>query len=111
MIEMVCEYAETCTEHIFPDDWQLGGPAGTDPRLDPRFQPRVYIYLDRTLHPIHTTVTPLCLEQAIDEFTKVANFGPGYNPVYLQTKQLDRRLELVDWQYDADTDYVFPLGA
>lgn len=110
-IEQECQYApETCPEHRFPDDWQFGGPAGTDPRLDPRWQPKVFIYLDRTLHPIHTTSAPVCTEQAIDEFTLVANYGPGFSPVYLQVKDpLTRVTDIVGWQYDADEDLAVPL--
>lgn len=110
MITLECPYEPPHT-HSFPDDWELAGPTGLDPRGDRRWRGTTYVYLDRQLRVIHLTQTPLCDDQALDEFTKVAGFGPDYDPVYLQVRRPgERDAEVLDWQYDKTTDNLTPLG-
>ena len=109
MIEMECAYEPPHT-HQFPDDWEFGGARGMDPRADRRWRPTTYLYLDDHLHVIETTQTPLCDDQALDEFTKVRDYGPGYRPAFLQAKRPDGTLDVLDWQYNPDTDELSPLG-
>ena len=63
-----CEYDGP--DHIFPKDWFFGGTDGSDPRADTRWLPTTYQYFDDRLDLIHTTQTPMCDDQAIDEFSK-----------------------------------------
>ena len=96
--------------HEFPDDWVLGGPLGNDPRADPRWRGTTYSYLDDRLREVHWTQVPLCDDQALDEFTKVANFGPNFNPTYLQCKRPGGEVVVLGWKYDPDTDTLHPWG-
>jgi hypothetical protein len=93
--------------HEYPDDWEFGGPAGTDPRADPRWRGSTYTYLDATLHQIHLTQAPLCDSQALDEFTLVASWG--LQPVYLQVKRPSGEVIVLPWQYNEKTDEMSPL--
>lgn len=94
--------------HEFPDDWEFAGADGTDPRADHRYRSDTWVYLDATLHEVHLTQVPLCDDQAIDEFTKVA--GWGLNPVYLQVKRAGTTEFIVlEWKYDEQSDQVSPL--
>ncbi len=106
MIVKECRY-EPPHVHEWPDDWTFGGANGEDPRADPRWRPTTYIYLDDHFNVVWTTQTPLCDDQAIDEFTKHAIVGVKY----LQAKRPGADPELLDWQYDARTDLATPLGA
>jgi len=92
--------------HEYPDDWQFGGPSGTDPRLDPRFIPNVYIYFDSQLKVIHITSAYICHDEAIDNFTAVAGYGPGYNPKWIQVKYPDKSTETLKVIYHPETDEV-----
>lgn len=105
MIVLECGY-EPDHSHEFPEDWEFGGADGTDPRADPRWSPTTYVYLDDHFDPIWTTQTPLCLDQAIDEFTHHRTVGAAY----LQRHLPGGELELVDFRYDGDSDTVYPLG-
>lgn len=107
MTEMVmvldCGYDDG--PHEFPADWIFGGANGSDPRSDPRWMPTTYQYYDEKLKIIHVTQTPLCDEQAIDEFTKVTEFGSQYKPVYLAVKRRgETQFEMIPVQYDQATD-------
>lgn len=104
MIVLNCPY-EPLHHHEFPDDWIFGGADKSDPRADTRWSPTTYVYLDNHLNPVWTTQTPLCLDQAIDEFTKHAPLGA----TYLQYKNVGGELLLADWIYDPATDVVSPL--
>lgn len=107
MIILEC-WADPPHIHTYPDDWDFGGPNGTDPRTDRRYRLTTYRYIDAQLNIIDTTQAPLCDDQAIDEFTKVANYGPGFNPVWLQATRSDGRVETLPWTYDKTTDTVTP---
>lgn len=107
MIEFLCGYEPEHT-HSYPDDWQFGGPNETDPRGDTRYRATTYQYFSDRAQIIHTTQVPLCDDQAIDEFTRVAGWGPGFNPVWLKAKRPDGREEMVPWVYDKSTDTVTP---
>lgn len=99
-----CPY-EPVHEHEFPDDWEFGGANHLDPRSDPRWEPTTYVYLDDSLHEVWTTQVPLCLDQAIDEFTKHASLGVKY----LQLRKGRGDVELVPVEYDRATDEVRDL--
>lgn len=107
MIELTCPY-EPEHVHVFPDDWNFGGASGTDPRADPRWKPTSYTYIDDRVRLIHTTQAPICDDQAIDEFTKVAGWGKNFNPVWLQVRRGDV-VEMLPWTYDKLTDEVSPI--
>jgi hypothetical protein len=95
--------------HKFPKDWQFGGPAGTDPRADPRWSPDSFQYFDAGLRLLHTTTVPFCDDEAIDYFTSVAAFGPGYHPVYIGVVRAGTRdLKLLPWVYNEQEDLVTP---
>lgn len=99
-----CPY-EPVHEHEFPEDWEFGGANQLDPRSDRRWTPTTYVYLDSNLHEVWTTQVPLCLDQAIDEFTK----HRAFNPKYLQRRVGRGQLELVPVEYDPETDEVTDL--
>lgn len=105
MIVRDCAYEPPHT-HTYPDDWVFSGPSGTDPRADQRWVSSTYIYLDRTFRQIWLTQTPLCDDQAIDEFTKWGKDGA----VYLQAKRPDGRLDLLPVEYFIETDTVSDVG-
>ena len=94
--------------HEYPDDWEFGGPTGLDPRADSRWRPTTYEYWDDQANRIHLTQVPLCDDQAIDEFTKVAAYGPAFNPVWLSKKVPGGKLEMLPWIYSKLTDEVSP---
>lgn len=94
--------------HEFPDDWDFGGANGTDPRADSRWRPTTYEYIDDRLDCIHTTQTPLCDDQALDEFTKIANMGRDFKPVWIRVTRPGGSPELLPFVYDKRTDEVRP---
>ena len=106
MIIQECGYEPPHT-HQWPDDWSFGGADGEDPRTDPRWIPDTYLYLNDHFDVVWETQTPLCDDQALDEFTKHADLGA----TYLQVRRRGgREAELLDWQYRAEHDFVLPLG-
>ena len=106
MIEIRCPY-DPPHVHQYPDDWEFGGASGTDPRADRRWKPSTYIYYDADLTVLETSQTPLCDDQAIDEFTKVAAKGRDFNPVWLYVARPGmRRAFRIPWKYDKQTDEV-----
>ena len=104
MIEIECSYTEPAHVHVYPDDWIFGGADGLHPGADPRYKPSIYTYYDTSAKPIHTTVVPLCDDEAIDKFTDVAGYGPGFNPVWLSVQRPDGSVEMLPWLYDKATD-------
>lgn len=106
MVTIACPY-EPPHAHEFPDDWVFGGANQLDPRSDPRWEPVTYVYLDRDLKEIWRTQAPLCLDQALDEFTRQADIGAAF----LQYGPARGSLELASWRYDRATDTIYPLGA
>jgi hypothetical protein len=103
-----CNY-EPPHVHAFPKSWVFGGPSGTDPRADPRWKPDIYTYYDAGLQVLHVTSVPFCDDEAIDDFTHVADFGPGYHPVYIGVVRAgERKLTLLPWVYDEKEDEVNP---
>ncbi|HWI68582.1 MAG TPA: hypothetical protein VNS88_09395 [Nitrospiraceae bacterium] len=105
MVIVECDYLEDHT-HEYPDDWFFGGPRGMDPRADPRWVLVTYEYIDNRLDVIHMTQTPICEQQAIDEFTKVAAFGPGFNPIWITKRQGDEQPHTLKVIYNKLTDEV-----
>jgi hypothetical protein len=109
VIVQVCSYYPPHA-HEFPDDWIFDGANGQDPRADPRWMPTTYHYFDEKLKLIHITQTPLCDEQAIDEFTKVRNMGPGFRPMYIGARRPGmREPENLPFIYNPSTDEVEEL--
>lgn len=104
-ISLECAYEPPHT-HEFPDDWQFGGANGKDPRSDPRWTPTTYVYLNDHFDEVWITQAPLCLDQAIDEFTKYRALGA----TYLQYRDAGGELVLADCQYAPTIDTVFSLG-
>ena len=104
MIQVLCQYDPPHT-HTYPLDWHFGGPRGTDPRADPRWKPRHYVYLDSQLREVWTTHVPRCLDQALDEFSLYR----GYDPKYLEAQDESGVLQLVPFEYDPVSDSVFSL--
>lgn len=105
----------TCTlggeshEHIYPGDWIFGGADGTHPASDPRYKPTTYTYRDEELDHIYVTQTPLCEEQALDEFTWVRNTFPGSNPVYLEITLPGEVPKFARWRYNSTNDTLSPI--
>lgn len=99
-----CGYDEI---HEYSDDWIFGGANGLDPRADPRWQPVTYRYYDAHLCQVHITQTPLCDEQAIDEFSLVSSYG-NLEPVYLSVKRPGEKETFLQVQYYEPTDTVHP---
>ena len=102
-----CNYEPEHT-HEYPGDWQFGGADGLDPRTDARYEPSTYTYFDDRLRAVHITQAPLCDDQALDEFTKVAGFGPDYHPVWLTVRRPGERTpETLPFTYDLASDTIF----
>lgn len=106
MKRIPCRYAFGDHQlHEYPDDWKFGGANGLDPRADPRWLPTTYTYYDFQAVPVWTTQTPLCDEQAVDEFTKIRD--RGLHPKWIGKKTLgDYKTEMLPWVYDEATDEV-----
>lgn len=94
--------------HTYPSDWQFGGARNEDPRADPRFKPDSYYYWSDRMELIHVTSAYICDDEAIDAFTNVANFGPGYRPKFIQVRRNgERTTSTIPVWYDCDTDEVY----
>lgn len=107
MLIQTCNFEPEHT-HEFPDDWQFGGPHDTDPRMDPRWSPDVYVYLDEHLIEIHTTTVPFCDDEAIDAFTEVAGYGPTYTPKWIRVKRAgETAFHTLPFEYNHETDEVY----
>lgn len=103
-VTIICHYTEPPHEHHFEAGWIFGGANGLHPGADPRWQQTTYTYYDDRAKACYTTQVPLCDDQAIDEFTKVA--GYGRNPVWLAADRPDGTVEMLPWVYDKATDSV-----
>lgn len=104
MIVLTHPVADEEHTHEFPDDWNFGGPSGTDPRADPRWIPTTYYYYDDRLQVIHLTQVPICDDEAIDYFSTVAEYGSGFNPRWLRVKRSDGSVEPIPGEYDKASD-------
>ena len=107
MIELIHSINDTEHTHEFPDDWIFGGPSGTDPRADPRWRATTYTYFDDKLTIVHFTQVPICDDEAIELFTAVANYGPRFNPVWLQATRPNGTVETLPVEYDKSEDVVW----
>ena len=94
-------------EHRFPSDWFFGGPDGTDFRADARWQPTAYYYFDDKLTILHTTSVPGCDDEAIDYFTTVASWGPGFVPKWIRYRRPNGDTGTRPVIYNKATDEVF----
>lgn len=101
-----CSYLDEPHEHTFPDDWIFAGDNDADPRADPRWRPTTYVYFDQKLRPIWHTQTPLCDHQALDEFTKVTQFGPTFQPMLIEKHEPGKKSIFLPYQYDPATDTI-----
>lgn len=96
--------------HEYPDDWVFGGADGNHPGADPRYLPAVYRYFDEHYRLIWSTVIPLCDEQAIDQFTFVANISSRFNPVYLAVlRPGSEKQEMLPIRYEKATDTAWDI--
>lgn len=68
----------------------------------------MYIYYDADTSELWRTVTPLCDDQALDEFTQVATIK-GSNPRWCSVKRPDGSTEMLPWLYDAAKDLLTPF--
>lgn len=92
--------------HVFPDDWELGGRTGSDPRVDPRWRGSTYYYFDADLTLLHVTQVPFCDDAALDYCTTVSGWG---NPRYIQVKRPgDDKPSALPWNYFKETDELMP---
>jgi hypothetical protein len=110
MIEVECHYTDPPHVHEYPDDWKFGGANGLHPGADPRWKPTTYEYFDDKIQRIHVTQTPLCDDQALDEFTKIARMGPTFNPKWLRVRRPDGTTEMLPWEYNKEQDTFYPTG-
>ena len=106
-IVIECGY-EPAHTHEYPDDWQFGGANALDPRADPRWRPTTYEYYDANLRVVHLTQVPLCDDEALEKFTDVARYGPGFVPVFLRARRPGERAVTLPWNYDKSTDTLHP---
>lgn len=106
-----CFYTDPPHQHEYPPDWVFGGADGLDPRADERWQPTTYVYYDKDLTILHVTQTPLCDDEAIDQFTLVAGWFRDANPNWIIVTRPDRTTETLPWNYDKSTDTAYPMEA
>lgn len=105
-----CEYEGE--SHVFPDDWIFGGANGLHPGADPRFPNTHYQYLDADLTPVFVTGAWLCDDEALFQFTKIANYG--FHPVYITVlRPGNNKYELMPFKYVEleDTVYDWKIGS
>jgi hypothetical protein len=107
VLTVPCGYGVDHDEHEFPEDWVFGGANGLDPRADARWRPTTYTYFSERLDVLAATQTPLCDDQAIDEFTVVSTYGPAFNPKYIYALRPGAdKPERLMVTYDKATDTV-----
>jgi hypothetical protein len=104
-LKVPCGYG--CEAHFFPLGWTFGGANGSDPRTDSRWRPTTYTYYNERAESIHVTQTPLCDEQAIDEFTLVSSYGNSFIPVYVAALRPDGKVEMLKVRYDKVSDTAY----
>lgn len=102
-----CGYTDPSHEHSYPEDWIFGGADGLHPGADLRYQPTTYTYYDADLSELWVTQTPLCDDQALDEFTLVSSIKDS-NPKWLSVKRPGQKAEMLPWTYDRITDMLTP---
>jgi len=107
-MKIKCRYGFDHEYHEYPNDWIMGGANGEDPRADPRWKPTTYLYYDWQAQVIWTTQTPLCDDQAIDEFTKVRDMGTTMRPKWIGKYRglPGGPVQMLNVVYDAATDTV-----
>jgi len=105
----ILEHPDYGCEHEFPNDWIFGGADGIHPGSDPRWVPTIYEYMDEKLVTVHSTVVPVCDEEAFDYFTQVAEWR--LTPVYIAKHKPGEKVELIPVKYNEkeDTFYDFVL--
>lgn len=104
MITFPCPYGGE--DHSYPDDWVFGGADGKDPRADPRFMPTHYQYIDAEYGFCYLTGSYLCDDEALDNFTLVAQDS---DPKFIAAKRPgDNKYRLMPFVYVAETDTVHP---
>lgn len=109
MLEVECPFEPPHT-HTYPDDWIFGGADGTHPGADSRFESNRYYYYNDKFDLIYVTSVPLCMDEAIDHFTFVANLGGSYNPVYIGSRAPEESVpQMLPFRYDKSTDQVWEI--
>lgn len=103
VVTVDCKYGEP---HKYPSDWKFGGADGKHPGADSRWSPTVYIYWSEDFDQIFVTSSPVCDDQAIDEFTKIAEIFPNEKPKYLSARRPGGKEEMLTLTYDRATDEV-----
>lgn len=96
--------------HEYPQDWEFGGPNGTDPRVDRRWLPErrtTYTYISDRFEQLHTSQNLICDDEALDYFTTVAAWGPSFHPKYVMAKRPDGTVVTLPFEYDEATDTVY----
>lgn len=66
--EMNYEEGDPECKHPLPGDWIFGGATEEDPRTDPRWQPMVFVFMDRMLRQRHMSSVPRCIHEAKGSF-------------------------------------------
>lgn len=94
-------------DHIYPDDWELGGLDGIDPRVDPRWMPTTYTYYDADTTTNWVTQVPFCDDEALNYFTFIAGIV-GSNPRWVAATRPGNFVEMLPYLYDKATDTVSP---
>jgi len=94
--------------HEYPDDWMFGGANGLHPAGDPRYRPTTYIYYDHRFEMVHLTQEFLCDDEALDKFTKVAQYC---DPYVVEAKRPDGTKEMLPFTYSKSEDTVRPLAS
>lgn len=106
---ITCEWGGETHEHVYPADWIFGGADGLHPGADRRWKPTTYTYRNEMLEQVYVTQTPLCDEQALEEFTKVRDIGSGFDPVYLEILPPGGVAYLASWRYNGHSDTLSPI--
>lgn len=85
-------------KHPLPGDWDFGVPTndpGGDARVDPRWQPQTFMYLDQLLHRITITQVPRCLHEAIGSHKNLVEKQTGRKVYYVTGGLPDEKAEMV----------------
>lgn len=107
LIEIECGFTDPPHVHTYPADWLFGGADGLHPGADKRFLPTTYTYYDADTTELTVSQIPLCDDEALDYFTKIAQIK-GSNPRWCSAKRPGGKLEMLPFLYDKASDTVYP---
>lgn len=92
-------------DHEYPDDWQFSESG--DPRVDPRYYPAHYQYIDDEYGFSFMSGQFQCDDEALDYFTQVRETDPRVK--FIAVKRAgEKKFQLMPWVYVAETDTVHP---